>query len=160
MIDVLWVLVVLLIVSGLAGTVLPALPGAALVFGGILLGAWIDGFQRVGVTVVVVCGLLMLLSWAADYASALLGAKRAGASREAVIGAALGTVLGLFTGLIGLLFMPLLGAAAGQYLAQRDAARAAQVGLSTWVGLLIGTVAKVVISFVMVGLFLAALWMG
>ena len=75
-------------------------------------------------------------------------------------GQALGTVLGLFTGLIGLLFMPLLGAAAGQYLAQRDAARAAQVGLSTWVGLLIGTVAKVVISFVMVGLFLAALWMG
>ena len=154
MLYVLWILVALLIVIGLAGTVLPALPGAALVFGGILLGAWIDGFQRVGITVVVACGLLMLLSWAADYASALLGAKRAGASREAIIGAALGTVLGLFTGLIGLLFMPLLGAAAGQYLAQRDASRAAQVGLSTWVGLLIGTVAKVVISFVMVGLFL------
>lgn len=160
MIPLLWVLVAVLILVGLAGTVLPALPGAALVFGGILLGAWIDDFQRVGMTVVILCGLLMLLSWAADYASALLGAKRAGASRQAVIGAALGTVLGLFTGLIGLLFMPLLGAAAGQYFSDRDAVRAAHVGVSTWIGLLIGTVAKVVISFVMVGLFLAALWMG
>lgn len=160
MIPALWTLAVVLILVGLAGTVLPALPGAALVFGGILLGAWIDDFQRVGTTVVILCAVLMLLSWAADYASALLGAKRAGASRQAVIGAALGTVLGLFTGLIGLLFMPLLGAAVGQYLSDRDAARAAQVGVSTWIGLLIGTVAKVVISFVMVGLFLAALWMG
>lgn len=75
-----------------------------------------------------------------------------------MIGAALGTILGVFTGLIGLLFMPLIGAAAGQYLSERDAARAAQVGVSTWIGLLIGTIAKVVISFVMVGLFLAALW--
>lgn len=154
----LWLLAALLMLIGLAGTVLPALPGAALVFGGILLGAWIDGFQRVGTGVVIACTVLMLLSWAADYASALLGAKRAGASRQAVIGAALGTVAGLFTGLVGLLFMPLLGAAIGQYLADRDPARAARVGVSTWIGLLLGTVAKVVISFVMVGLFLTALW--
>jgi uncharacterized protein YqgC (DUF456 family) len=156
----LWVGVALLIVVGLAGTVLPALPGTALVFGGIVLGAWIDGFERVGMPVVIVCAVLMLLSWAADYASALLGAKRAGASRQAVIGAALGTVLGLFTGIVGLLFMPLVGAALGQLLADRDPTRAAKVGLSTWVGLLVGTIAKVVISFVMVGLFLGALWWG
>lgn len=155
----LWTLAVVLIVTGVAGTVLPALPGAALVFAGILLGAWIDDFQRVSLTVVMVSGLLMLVAWGADYVSAMLGAKRAGASRQAIIGAAIGTVAGIFTGFIGLLFMPLVGAAIGEYLADRDAARAAHVGVSTWIGLLIGTLAKVVITFVMVGIFLAALFL-
>ncbi|MFZ4758001.1 MAG: DUF456 domain-containing protein [Burkholderiaceae bacterium] len=153
----LWIVAVVLIVVGIAGTVLPALPGTVLVFAGILLAAWIDDFSRVSVGTVMVCGLLMLLAWGADYVSAMLGAKRAGASRLAIIGAALGTVAGIFTGFIGLLFMPLVGAALGEYLADRDAARAAHVGLSTWIGLLVGTVAKVVITFVMVGLFVLAL---
>ena len=153
----LWIVAVVLIVVGIAGTVLPALAGTVLVFAGILLAAWIDDFSRVSVGTVMVCGLLMLLAWGADYVSAMLGAKRAGASRLAIIGAALGTVAGIFTGFIGLLFMPLVGAALGEYLADRDAARAAHVGISTWVGLLVGTVAKVVITFVMVGLFVLAL---
>lgn len=157
MVTLLWILVVLLIVAGLAGTVLPALPGAALVFAGVLLAAWIDDFTRVSTWTVLVCGMLMLIAWAADYVSAMLGAKRAGASRLAIVGAAIGTVAGLAFGLIGVLFLPLLGAALGEFVADRNAARAAHVGVSTWVGLVIGTLAKVVISFVMVGLLVAAL---
>jgi uncharacterized protein YqgC (DUF456 family) len=153
----LWILVVVLIAVGVAGTILPALPGAILVFGGILLGAWIDQFERVSITVVVICGVLTLLAWATDYVAALLGAKRAGASRLAVIGAAIGTVAGVFTGLVGLIFMPLVGAAIGELIAVRNATRAAQVGVSTWIGLLLGTLAKVVLTFMMVGIFVAAL---
>ena len=153
----LWILVVVLIATGVVGTILPALPGGLLVFAGILLGAWIDHFDRVSITVVVICGVLTLLAWATDYAAALLGAKRAGASRLAVIGAAIGTVAGVFTGLVGLIFMPLVGAAIGELIAVRNAARAAQVGISTWIGLLLGTLAKVVLTFVMVGIFIAAL---
>jgi uncharacterized protein YqgC (DUF456 family) len=150
----LWILVVVLIVAGVAGTILPVLPGAALVFAGILLGAWIDGFQRVTMPTVIVCGLLTLVAWGADFVSAMLGAKKAGASRLAVIGAAVGTVLGLVTGLVGL---PLVGAAIGEYIADRNAVRAAHVGAATWIGLLVGTIAKVVITFMMAGLFVAAL---
>jgi uncharacterized protein YqgC (DUF456 family) len=153
----LWILVVVLIATGVVGTILPALPGALLVFAGILLGAWIDHFDRVSITVVVICGVLTLLAWATDYVAALLGAKRAGASRLAVIGAAIGTVAGVFTGLVGLIFMPLVGAAIGELIAVRNAARAAQVGISTWIGLLLGTLAKVVLTFMMVGIFIAAL---
>jgi len=153
----LWILAVVLIATGVVGTILPALPGALLVFAGILLGAWIDHFDRVSITVVVICGVLTLLAWATDYAAALLGAKRAGASRLAVIGAAIGTVAGVFTGLVGLIFMPLVGAAIGELIAVRNAARAAQVGISTWIGLLLGTLAKVVLTFMMVGIFIAAL---
>jgi uncharacterized protein YqgC (DUF456 family) len=153
----LWILVVVLIATGVVGTILPALPGALLVFAGILLGAWIDHFDRVSITVVVICGVLTLLAWATDYVAALLGAKRAGASRLAVIGAAIGTVAGVFTGLVGLIFMPLVGAAIGELIAVRNATRAAQVGISTWIGLLLGTLAKVVLTFMMVGIFIAAL---
>jgi hypothetical protein len=80
---VLWVLVVLLILLGLAGTVLPALPGPLLVLGGIVLGAWIDDFTRVGVGTLVAIGVLALLAWALDHVAGLLGARKAGASREA-----------------------------------------------------------------------------
>jgi uncharacterized protein len=156
-ITLLWILCAALILVGLAGTVLPVLPGTVLVWGGILLGAWIDDFARVSVTTVVVISVLAVLAWGLDYAAGLLGAQKARASKLALIGAALGTVIGLFMGLVGVLFMPLVGAAVGEYMARKDEARALKVGLATWVGIMIGLLAKVVLAFIMVGVFAAAL---
>ncbi len=146
-----------MILAGLAGTILPMLPGTLLVWGGIVLGAWIDDFTRVSLTTVVVISLMGLLAWALDYAAGLLGAQKAGASKLALIGAAVGTVVGLFMGLVGVLFMPLVGAAVGEFLAQKDQSRAVKVGVATWIGIMVGLVAKVVLAFMMVGLFAAAL---
>lgn len=153
----LWILAVLLILAGLAGTVLPALPGTALVLAGIVLGAWIDDFAHVGAGTLAVISVLAVLAWVLDYVAGLLGAQKAGASRQALAGAALGTVAGLFLGLVGVLFMPLVGAAIGEYLARRDERHALRVGLATWLGILAGLLAKVVIAFVMIGIFVVAL---
>jgi uncharacterized protein YqgC (DUF456 family) len=153
----LWVLAVVLIVVGVVGTVLPALPGAILVFAGVALAAWIDDFARISGWTVGVLGLLTLIAWVTDYVAAAAGAKKAGASRLAILGAAIGTVAGVFTGLLGLIFMPLVGAAIGEFLAQKDALRAGRVGVATWLGMVVGTVAKVAIVFVMVGIFVVAL---
>lgn len=153
----LWVLCVVLMVLGLAGTVLPVLPGTLLVWAGIVLGAWIDDFARISMTTLAVITVLAVLAWALDYAAGWMGAQRAGASKQALVGAAVGTVLGLFMGFVGVLFMPLVGAALGEYLALKDHGRAAKVGVATWVGIVVGLVAKVVISFIMVGIFIAAL---
>lgn len=152
-----WILSVLLMLTGVAGTVLPALPGSALVLAGIVLGAWIDGFTRVGVGVIAIVSVLAALSWLLDYVAGLLGAKRAGASRQAITGAVIGTVVGLFAGFIGVLFLPLVGAAIGEYLARRDEMGALKVGVATWLGIMAGMVAKVVIVFVMIGVFVGAL---
>ena len=92
-----------------------------------------------------------------DYVAGLMGARKAGASRQALIGAALGTVVGLFMGLVGVLFMPLVGAAVGEYLARRDQQRALKVGVATWLGIMAGLVSKVVIAFMMIGVFVVAL---
>lgn len=153
----LWTLAVALIVLGLAGTVLPALPGTAFVLAGIVLAAWIDDFTRVGPVTVGIVAVLAVVAWVLDYVAGLLGAQKAGASRQALVGAAVGTVAGLFMGLVGVLFMPLVGAAVGEYLARRDERRAVHVGVATWLGLMAGLIAKVVIAFVMVGLFVVAL---
>jgi uncharacterized protein YqgC (DUF456 family) len=152
-----WALSAALILLGLAGIVLPALPGTILVLAGIILGAWIDDFTRVGWVAITAVTILAVLAWVMDYVSALLGAKRAGASRQAIIGAALGTVAGIFMGLVGVLFMPLVGAAAGEYMALRDQRRAVKVGIATWLGLMAGMLAKFVLAFMMVGIYVVAL---
>jgi uncharacterized protein len=153
----LWVLSTALILVGLAGIVLPALPGTVFVLAGIVLGAWIDDFTRVGWLAVTAIAVLAVLAWAMDYVAALLGAKRAGASRQALVGAALGTIAGIFMGLVGVLFMPLVGAAIGEYMARRNEQQALRVGVATWLGLLAGMLAKFVLAFMMIGIYIVAL---
>lgn len=156
MTGILWVLAVLLVVAGAAGTVLPALPGVPLIFVGVLLAAWAEDFQRIGGWTVAVLAVLTAIGVIVDYAAASLSARRAGASREGIVGAAIGTVAGIFTGLWGLVFMPLVGAAIGELIAHRDALRAGKVGAATWLGLLVGTVIKIAVAFTMIGVFVAA----
>jgi uncharacterized protein len=152
-----WIAVVVLILVGVAGTVLPALPGTMLVLGGIVLGAWLDDFTRVKPWLVAIIAVLAVLAWVTDYVATVMGAKKVGASTQALVGAALGTIAGIFMGLVGVLFMPFVGAVIGEYIAQKNAKQAAKVGLATWLGLLIGTVVKLVLVFVMIGIFVAAL---
>ncbi len=89
MTTVLWVVAVLLILIGIAGVVLPALPGVVFVFGGILLAAWIDDFTRIGVWTVVILGVLAAIAFVIDYVASTVAAKRAGASKLGLIGARL-----------------------------------------------------------------------
>ncbi len=153
----LWVVAVAMIVIGVAGTVLPALPGTVFILGGIALAAWIDGFARISGWTVGIAAALTALAFVVEYVAAALGAKKAGASPLAIVGAAIGTVAGVFAGLVGLLFLPLAGAALGEFVALRDLRRAGRVGVATWLGLLLGTAVKVAIAFTMVGIFVVAL---
>ena len=153
----LWVFVAVLMTAGVVGTVLPVIPGAMLIFGGAVLGAWIDDWSRVSAWTLGVIGLLALISIACDFVAGSLGAKRLGASPLAVSGAAIGTVVGVFTGLWGVLFMPFIGAAIGEFIAMRNLQRAGRVGIATGVGLLVGVVVKLALAFSMIGIFVVAL---
>ncbi len=152
----LWVLAVALVVIGLAGILLPALPGTILIFAGLLLAAWADGFTRVGTASLVVIGVIGAASYAVDFVGAALGAKHLGASPRAMTGAALGTVLGLFLGLPGLIIGPFAGAVLGELSAHRDLKRAGRAGVAAWIGFAIGTAVKVALAFSMIAIFIAA----
>jgi uncharacterized protein YqgC (DUF456 family) len=148
-----WILSVLLVVAGLAGTLLPVVPGVPLVFGGLLLAAWSDGFAHVGWPVMLILAVLTLLSLAVDVLASSLGAKGAGAGRAAMLGAAIGTLVGVFFGLPGLLLGPFLGGAAGQLLVRQDLLEAGRAGLGAWVGFLLGSLAKLALGALMVLIF-------
>jgi len=149
----LWIGAGIAVVLGLAGVVLPLLPGTPLLFGGLWLAAWLDGFSKVSMTTVVVLGVMALLAWVVDYAAAALGVKRVGASGLAIAGAALGALLGLFAGLPGLILGPIAGAMAGEWLARRDHAQATRAGLAAGVGFIVAVAAKLGIAVAMLGLF-------
>jgi uncharacterized protein YqgC (DUF456 family) len=156
----LYVLAAALIIGGLLGSFLPVLPGIPMVFGGIWLAAAVDGYQHLGLWWLVGIGALGVAGIAIDFVAGTLGAKRVGASRRALWGAALGTVVGMFFGIPGLLIGPFAGALIGELASGNSVLRATHVGAGTWLGLLFGTLVKLVISFVMVGLFGLALLFG
>ncbi|MDQ1330433.1 MAG: uncharacterized protein QG578_696 [Thermodesulfobacteriota bacterium] len=157
MTTVLWITAVLLILAGFAGVILPALPGVPLIFCGVLIAAWIDDFQQIRAITVVVMAILAVFGTAVDYIAAAFFAKKAGASRHGVIGAAIGTIAGVFTGLWGLIFMPLAGAAIGEFIARKDMLHAGKIGAATWFGLLVATAVKLAVAFTMIGVFIASL---
>jgi uncharacterized protein YqgC (DUF456 family) len=146
----------ILVIVGLLGVVLPALPGTILIFAGLWLAAWSDGFMRVGVVTIIVLGIVAGASYFIDAATMALGMKRFGTSRRAMIGAAVGMTVGLFFGLPGLILGPFVGAVFGELTTHHDLRRAGMAGMAAWIGFLIGTAVKVGLAFAMVGIFLAA----
>ena len=144
-----------LVIVGVLGTVLPVLPGTFLVFAGLLLASWADQFTRVGWIGLTIIGALALLAVAADLIASALGAKRVGASPQALVGATLGGVIGLLFGIPGMILGPFAGAVAGELLARGRLAQAGKVGIGTWLGLLAAAVLKVVIAFLMIATFFA-----
>lgn len=149
----LYLLAAVLILGGLIGSVIPALPGLPMIFGGIWLAAAIDNYAHVGLWWLLAIGALGAAGVIIEFLASTLGAKRVGASPRALWGAGLGTVAGMFFGLPGLLLGPFIGALLGELASGTSVLRSAHVGVGTWIGLLFGTLLKLVISFVMVGLF-------
>jgi len=145
----------ILVVLGVLGTVLPVLPGALLVFGGLFLAAWAQDFTRVGPWGLALIGALMALAFAVDFIASVAGAKRVGASPKALLGAGIGGLIGVFFGLPGILLGPFIGAVLGELIARGGFAQATRVGIGTWLGLLVAAVAKLVIAFLMIGTFAA-----
>ena len=152
----LWILGVAMVAIGLAGIVLPALPGHMLIFGGLIVAAWADGFRHVSGWTLGVIAVIALSSYAIDFVSAAVSTRKLGASRRAMAGAAIGTLGGLFFGLPGLIAGPFVGAVIGELTESRDMRQAGRAGLAATIGFAIGTAIKVAFAFLMIAIFAAA----
>lgn len=151
---ILWGVSALLTISGLAGLVLPVMPGAPLLCLGLVCAAWAEDFAYVGVGTILVLVLLTGLTYLVEFFASLVGAKRFGASRSALVGAAVGGLLGIPFGVPGIILGPFCGAVIGELMELKSIGQAGMVGVGTLIGLAIGVAGKLIIGMVMVGLFL------
>nr|WP_206211864.1 DUF456 domain-containing protein [Wenzhouxiangella sp. XN24] len=131
----------------------PALPGPLLLFAGLWMAAWAEGFAHVGAGTVIALGVMAALAMILDSVAGAFGARRYGASGRAMLGAALGGIVGIFFGLPGLLLGPFIGALLGELSLRRDLPTASRAGWGATVGMLLGIAAKMALGIAMLGLF-------
>ena len=153
---VFWILAAALVGAGLVGLVLPAIPGAPLIFAGLLLAAWAEDFVHVGLWTIVVLAVLAVLTYGIDLWATMFGAKEFGASRKAVVGAIIGSIVGIFLGFPAVIFGPFIGAVIGELLAQKNLRQAPRAGIGATIGLVLGAALKLSIAFAMIGVFVVA----
>ena len=145
-----------MVVLGLIGLVLPLMPGSPLVLLGLVLLAWAEQFQHVGTTTFVILGVLMLLTFVVDNVAGALGAGRVGASRLGLVGATIGTLVGVVFFPVGLLLGPFLGAVIGELIARREPLQAGRVGVGAMVGVILGTAGNLGLGIAMIAVYLIA----
>lgn len=155
-----YVLVGFLMIVGLLGSFLPAIPGTPVIFVGALVYGFFTDFETVGWVELLVLGMLSALAYALDYAAGALGAKRFGGSWWGPVGALVGALVGVFFGPLGLVLGPILGAALGELVHTRQLGAGLRTAFGTVVGMVLGTVAKLSLALVMVSLFLWWIWTG
>jgi uncharacterized protein YqgC (DUF456 family) len=151
---ILWIIGAILTVTGLSGMLLPVVPGAPLLFLGLLFCAWAEGFTYIGVWTLLVLAVMAALTYVVEFAASVLGVKKFGGSKRAMAGAVLGGIVGLFFGVPGILLGPFIGAVIGELSLQRSLNEASRAGFGTVVGLAIGVAGKLAIGIAMIGLFL------
>ena len=151
---VLWILSAILTFTGLAGLLLPLVPGAPLLLLGLLLGAWAEGFRYIGLWTLLALAGMAALTYVVEFAASILGVKKYGGSRRAMVGAAVGGIVGIFLGIPGILLGPFVGAVIGELSLQRSLDEASRAGFGTVVGLAIGVAGKLAIGITMIGIFL------
>lgn len=151
---VFWLVALLLVGTGLIGLFVPVLPGAPLIFAGLVIAAWAEDFHYAGLWTLVLLAILMLLTLAVDFWATIFGAKKFGASKRAVIGALIGLVIGIFLGFPGIIFGPFIGAVVGELSAQKDLKQATRAGIGATIGLVLGAAIKLALALTMIGVFL------
>ncbi len=152
------IVAVLLVVAGIAGTVLPMLPGVPLVFAGLLLAAWHGGFDQVGILTMVIIGAIAALAWAVDFFASMVTAKKAGASKYALWGAGIGALVGIAGGIVGLIIGPAIGAIIGELITHKNASKeatskATAVGIAAGLGFVLALAIKIVLVLTMLAVF-------
>ena len=152
------IVAVLLVVIGIAGTILPMLPGVPLVFAGLLLAAWHGGFNEVGVLTIVIIAAIAILAWVIDFAASIMTAKKFGASKYALWGAGIGALLGIAGGIVGLIIGPAIGAVVGELISHKSTSKeattkATTVGIAAGLGFVLALAIKIVLVLVMLAIF-------
>ena len=152
------IIAILLVVVGIAGTILPMLPGVPLVFAGLLLAAWHGGFAQVSILTMVIIGVIAAAAWAVDFFASIVTAKKVGASKYALWGAGIGAIVGIAGGIVGLIIGPAIGAIIGELITHKNTSKdattkATTVGIAAGLGFVLALALKIVLALTMLAIF-------
>lgn len=147
---------VLIFLIGLAGSLLPVVPGALIVWLGVVTHRlWMGADASVTWKIVIITGVLTLLGQVADFVMGVWGARRFGASWKGAVGAFVGAFIGFFVPppLFWLIVGPILGAVIGELAAGRTFREGGKAGVGTVVGGILAFALKFGISVCVIALF-------
>ncbi|MBD2211014.1 DUF456 family protein [Calothrix sp. FACHB-156] len=161
-----WLLIAVMVV-GVIGAVVPAIPGTSLILVAIIIwGVVSSSFVAIKIPLIVTV-IVLLLSIGVDFLAGYIGAKQAGASKWGQIGAFVGLLLGFFGllpalpfggPLLGILMGPLLGAIIGEYIYQRQLGVAIKAGIGIVVGTVVGNLLQGILAIAAVVVFIVNTW--
>ena len=152
-----WAVTGLLLLIGLLGSVVPSMPGLPIIFGAILLFAFLTDFTSVGVGFVVATGAITALMQVLDYLAGAWGVKKLGGTGWGIAGSLIGSILGfIFAGaFVGMFLGAFGGAFLGELLGAGQRLSASfKIGLGSILGLLAGTLIRIVVAVAMVVTFI------
>ncbi|MHB8127292.1 MAG: DUF456 domain-containing protein [Desulfitobacteriaceae bacterium] len=148
------VLTIILFIAGLLGTILPVLPGAILIYGGMLLYGFMTQFAKLDAYFFLLQALVLVLIFVIDFLASAISTRHFGGSKLAAWGAVIGTILGLFfLGPLGIVIGPFFGAVAAELLRGTEIHQSIRVGFGSLVGILGGTVVKFCAEILMIVYF-------
>jgi uncharacterized protein YqgC (DUF456 family) len=153
---VLFIVALVIMIIGLAGVILPILPGIPLIFAAAALYGIFTGFRDVTVRVILILAGLNVLGIVVDYLANYLSVRKMGGSRVGAIGAVIGLMIGIWIGVVWVVVLPFLLSVAFELLAGKEGRRALKAGTGALVGLLFSGLLRFVIGCVMIGLFVWA----
>lgn len=153
---ILFVAALAVMIIGLAGVILPVLPGIPLIFAAAALYGIVTGFSGIGLYMILILAGLTVFGLVIDYLANYFSVRKMGGGRAGAVGAVLGLLVGVWLGLAWIVILPFVLAVALELLAGKEARSALTAGLGAMVGLLFGGLFRFVIGCVMIGLFVWA----
>ena len=149
---------IILLLAGIAGCIIPFLPGPPLVYGSLIL-VQISSYKPFTEKFLIIWALVTILVVIADYYIPIWGTKKFGGTKGGIWGATIGLILGIFLfPPVGLIIGPFIGAFVGEMINNQDSSKAFRSAIGSFIGFVAGTFMKLGISIVMGYYFFTAIW--
>ncbi len=149
----------ILMIIGLAGVVVPVLPGVPLAWVGLFIYALVTGFEKVSIAATIIFFILMLLTMAIDFIAPMLGAKKYRASNWGIAGVFIGFIIGIIIfGFWGIILGPFLGALAGELIGKRQPVQAFKSAIGALIGFITGNLLKIALILIMMGFVIISIF--
>ena len=147
----------LLMLVGIIGCIVPGLPGVPIAYAGLWVAQATDRIDF-SWQMLLIWGIVTIVVSVLDYVVPAWGTKQFGGTKYGVWGSTIGVFVGLFLGPWGVIIGPLVGAILGEMLGGKQMAEALKAGWGSFIGLLFGTILKLICCGLMTVALIQAIW--